>query len=263
MSDSLAASVAIEQLVEDHGDRLFAISKQLCGNESDAEDLVQETFLNAFRAWDRFEGRSKPTTWLYTIAKHACIRRHRKRSGEPETIESLDELLPLGDATVPDPAALGDPLEENLRRESVERIEHAIATLPIDFRLPVVLKEIAELPTPEIAEILGIPENTVKTRVHRARLKLRKAIASELPQLEDAPDHPVEICLDLLMAKQEALDRGSEFTFSNQELCSRCRSMFATLDLGQEACLRLSDKQLPDQVKTLIQKQMKQDIQQA
>lgn len=260
MSDSLEASAAIEQLVEDHGDRLFAISRQLCGNDADAEDLVQETFLNAYRAWNQFEGRSKPTTWLYTIAKRACIRRQRKRSGEPETIESLDDLLPIGDATVPDPAALGDPLEENLRRESIERIEQAIAELPIDFRLPLVLKDIAELSTAEIAEILGVPQNTIKTRVHRARLKLRATIAGDLPQIGDAPDHPVEVCLDLLTAKQEALDRGAEFTFSNQELCSRCRSMFATLDLGQEACLRLNDQQLPEPVKRLIRSRMKRGL---
>lgn len=253
MSKQRAASEALETLVRDHGSRLYAISRQLCGNDSDAEDLVQETFLNAFRAWDRFEGRSKPTTWLYTIAKRACIRRNRKRSGEPETIESLEELLPVGAATVPDPGALANPLDETVRRETAQRIEQAIATLPLDFRLPLVLKDIAELSSPEIAEILDIPENTVKTRVHRARLKLREAVAEQLPQTDAAPDHSIEVCLDLLLAKQEALDRGVTFEFSDQELCTRCRSMFATLDLGRDVCTKLGHHQLPDRIKQILQ----------
>jgi RNA polymerase sigma-70 factor (ECF subfamily) len=252
------ARAEVENLVELHGDTLYAISRQLCGNESDAEDLVQETFLNAFKAWDQFEGRSRPTTWLYTIAKRACIRRNRKRAGEPDSMESLEELLPIGAATVPDPSALSNPLEENLRRESEQRLEQALASLPLDFRLPLVLKDIAELSITEIAEILGLPENTIKTRVHRARLKLRKAIVDGFPQIDDQPDHSIEVCLDLLRAKQEALDRGADFTYSNQALCSRCRSMFATLDLGSDLCLRLGDKELPDRLKQLIRSEIEQ-----
>lgn len=247
-----AAAEAIETLAREHGDRLYAISRQLCRNESEAEDLVQETLLNAYRGWKSFEGRSKPTTWLYTIAKRACIRRHRKRAGEPESIESLEELLPAGEATVPDPTALANPLDEAIRRQTQQKIEAAIAHLPLDFRLPLVLKDIAELTTTEISAILDLPQNTVKTRIHRARLKLRQAVASDLPQIDKRADHSLEVCLDLLTAKQEALDRGAEFDFSDRELCSRCQSMFATLDLGHDICMQLSDRRLPERLRRMI-----------
>lgn len=256
MKDRDSAAEAIETLVREHGDRLYAISRQLCRNESEAEDLVQETLLNAYRGWEHFEGRSKATTWLYTIAKRACIRRHRKRSGEPETIESLEELLPMGDRTVPDPTALESPLDKAVRRETRQRIEAGIAKLPLDFRLPVVLKDLAELTVAEIAAILDLPENTVKTRIHRARLKLRQAIASELPQIEKKADHSLSVCLDLLTAKQEALDRGAQFDYSDRELCSRCQSMFATLDLGQDVCMQLGNRRMPKRLKQLIDNEL-------
>ena len=88
------AREAITELVGRDGAKILGLGMKLCGNRADAEDLVQETFLQAFRKWEQFEGRSSPSSWLYTIAARVCQRRHRRRAGEPDRMESLDELLP-------------------------------------------------------------------------------------------------------------------------------------------------------------------------
>ena len=231
---AVAAETAIPQLLREKGNHVYRMGLSLCGSPQAAEDLVQETFLLAFRHWRQFEGRSKASTWLYSIAVRACRRSKRLRSGEPRYLESLSELLPSGEPLVPDiPSQEEGPMDAQLRREARETVEHAIADLPRAFRIPLVLKDLAELSVSEVAGILGLKEATVKTRVHRARLRLRKHLAEQLPRRKAAaPSHSRQICLDLLRSKQEALDRGVAFPLGEQELCSRCASLFATLDSG-------------------------------
>lgn len=248
------ADVAIPRLVEEHGRKIYNLGLRLCGSPAEAEDLAQDTFLQAFRKWDQFEERSEATSWLYTIATRGCRRRHRKRSGEPAHLESLPDLLPSGEAEVPDlPGPDEGPLDEQLRREARETVERALPHLPLAFRLPLVLKDIAELSTAEVAAVLGLKEATVKTRVHRARLALRRELARQLPKRPaPPPDHSRQVCLDLLYAKQEALDRGVELPIAPGELCARCRSLFATLDLAQDVCHEIGQGDLPASLKALL-----------
>ena len=253
-----SAETAIPQLLREKGSHVYRMGLSLCGSPQDAEDLVQETFLLAFRHWQQFEGRSKPSTWLYSIAVRACRRRKRLRSGEPRHLESLSELLLGGVPQVPDIASPDEgPMDAQLRREARETLEHAIADLPRAFRIPLVLKDLAELKVSEVAGILGLNEATVKTRVHRARLRLREHLAERLPGREaSAPSHSRQICLDLLSSKQEALDRGAAFPLGERELCSRCASFFATLDLGRDLCLDIGRQDLPPELSRLLLEQL-------
>lgn len=239
--------VAVPALLEQEGGRLLSLASRFCGSPTEAEDLVQEVFLQAWRRWEQFEGRSRPGTWLYTIAARTCQRMHRKRSGEPDELESLDELLPFGAtrmALVPSEDA--GPLDEQVRREGLEQVERAIESLPPEFRMPLVLKELVGLAVDEVAQVLDLPTNTVKTRLHRARLKLRAAVESVLPQAEAvAPRYSREVCLDLLAAKQRCLDEGLPFTFPDGVVCERCESVFSTLDVAQDACRELAAGDLP------------------
>ncbi len=255
----LSARQAIPHLVDAHGGRLYGLGLKLCGNPEDAEDLVQEVFLQAYRKWHQFEGRSDPSSWLYTIGARACQRMHRRRSGEPARMEPLAELLPSGDEAVPDPEAEG-PLDAQLRREAREVIDRALLALPPAFRLTLVLKDIAELSVTEVAEILGIKEATVKTRVHRGRLALRKAMMEELPFDRGAKgrkggehaDHPRSVCLELLRGKQEALDRRVAFPVSDDLVCERCEALFSSLDLAQDLCRDVGGGGLPPKVRGMI-----------
>ncbi len=229
---------ALPKLVEQEGPRLHSLARRFCPSHEDAEDLVQEVFLTAFRRWDQFRGDSKVSTWLYTIASRACGKMQRRKMGEPRSLDSLDERMPKGEsrmASLPGPGE--DPLSEQVKREGRAAVQQAIADLPEDFRMPVVLRESVGLHLAEIGGILQIPEATVKTRLHRARHKLRQALEERLP-LRDVPayDQDKTVCLDLLQAKQTSLDLGLDFEFPPGVFCQRCSEVFRTMDLTQEFC---------------------------
>jgi RNA polymerase sigma-70 factor (ECF subfamily) len=219
---------ALHHLVDEHGGQLYSLGLRFCGNRTEAEDLVQEVFLQA-------------------IAARVCQRMHRKRAGEPERIGSLDELLPFGDPLIAAiPGELEDALQLQIRKEARERVEIAITSLPDEFRVPLILKEIVGFTVPQVAQILGIEEGTARSRVHRARLKLRATVDAVIPRgtaEAPSPAYSEQTCLDLLDAKQEALDRG--VPFDSTIICERCRSVFASLDLTLEACRELAGDRLP------------------
>lgn len=254
MNELASRRSAVAELVDKHGGLIYSLGLRFCGDADEAQDLVQDTFLQAFRKWDQFEGRSEPTTWLYRIAARACQRRRRRRSGEPRRLEALESLLPSGEGKVVElPSSQEDPFALLERKETRAAVERAIASLPETFRLPLVLKEILELPVATVARMLQIKENTVKTRLHRARLYVAKALRQKLPRKSAGPpDHSKQTCLDLLKLKQDALDRGVPFEVPSEELCDRCRSLFTTLDLGGEACRRLRRGELPQRVRTAV-----------
>lgn len=257
---STPREVAIPQLVEQHGGKIYSLGRQFCTNPEEAEDMVQETFLQAWRKWDQFEGRSNPGTWLYTIASRVCQRFHRKRSGEPNKLESLDNGSLFVEARIPVVPHENDPLIEQIRRESREQVEAAIAGLPDEFRMPLVLREIVGFSLAEIGAILDLKEATVKTRLHRARLRLRDAVSEALPEREVAlPVYDRELCLDLLQSKQDHLDRGLEFEFPTGVVCERCSEVFATMDLAQETCADLAKGQLPPELHKALLGRLRQD----
>lgn len=250
---SLSAEEAIPALLEEHGGKLFGLSLRLCGSREDAEELVQDIFFTAFQKWDQFEGRSEPTTWLYTIASRACMRKHRKRAGEPEHLQSIDELAAHDNMTVPVLAnAAEDPHRRRVQREVQEHVERALQSVPQDFRMALVLKDIAELSLAQVAAVLGIKEATAKTRVHRARLALRKAMAEAMPQRPVRDPEAPPVCQSLLLAKLDAIDRGVEFPLAPELLSDRCDAFFQTLDLTRDACRQIGSGDIPDALKRRV-----------
>jgi RNA polymerase sigma-70 factor (ECF subfamily) len=228
----------------------------LCG-PGDADDLVQEVFLAAYRHWDGFSGRHEsgvdPKPWLFTIAANACQRMHRRRVGEPAAVQSLDveDAFSAPRLAVVDSAP--DGLGEAMRREAQDAVESAIVALPDGYRLPLVLKDIVGLSLEQISQALGMPLGTVKTRVHRARLKLRDALDSTLPTRELAPAaYSAQVCLDLLTARQESLDRGVDMPGGNELVCERCSAVFAGLDLGLDLCRSMGNEPLSAELRTRL-----------
>lgn len=173
---------AYRQLLELHSANVYNVAYKLLGDEQEAEDVLQETFLSAFEAIDGFEGRSKLSTWLYRIAYNASLMRLRKRSRM--TSFSLDVPPPGAD---PDgegsyvPRHLVDwssvPDDQLLTAEARDVMDLAIAELPETLRATFILRDIQGLSGSETAEILGISVPTVKTRLHRARLWLRDRLS--------------------------------------------------------------------------------------
>ena len=257
----LPASEAVARLVETNGPRLYSLASRLCSNASDAEDMVQEVFLQAYRKWHTFKGRSNPGTWLYAIAARSCKSRLRRKGGIDRRMPAMSQLMPWAESQV---ARLPrestnpgrpSPVEESVRRESERAVHQAILTLPEHFRVPLVLKEMLELSLEDVAAALGIKPETVKTRVHRARLLLRKAVLDRLPSREaPKPSYEKQVCLDLLKAKLDAMDKGRGFPIGQSVVCERCRAVFAELDLTQNACLGLATGSLPDRTRAAILK---------
>lgn len=254
----LPAEVALPRLLEAHGGRLYHLALRFCGNPEDAEDLVQDVFLQAYRKWDQFQGDSRPTTWLFTIASRTCQRRQRLRSGQPRHMIPLEELLPSPKGPVVDlPSPGKSPLDERLQREAQESVGQAIAELPHHYRMALVLKDIVELSVAEVASILGIKPATVKTRVHRARLQLRQALQQRLPTKNAPPPiYSQRVCLDLLRAKQEALDRGVPFPVPQEEVCERCEALFSSLELAHDACGLIGQGELPSTLADRLRQEM-------
>ena len=245
------AEEAIPILVEEQGGRLYTLAVRFCGDREQAEDLVQETFLQAYRKWSDFEGRSNPATWLYTIASRICQRLQRKRSGEPDRLESLEELLPFESTRMPVvPEDDASPLAAQIRAEARRHVEAAIAGLPEEYRMPLVMREILGFSLAEVATILDMKPATVKTRLHRARLRVRQALEQALPVEEvAAARYSKQVCLDLLQAKQDAMDRDADFEFPDRVVCERCAELFATLDLTHDLCGDLGKGALPEDLR--------------
>lgn len=172
--------LAYRQLVELNSANVYSVALKLLGDEQEAEDVLQETFLSAFEAIDRFEGRSKLSTWLYRIAYNASLMRLRKR--EQMTMFSLDQPV-LGEDGVGEPVSrhLVDwsvvPDEQLLTAEARREMDRAIAELPKTLLSAFVLRDIQGLSGAETAEVLGITVQAVKNRLHRARLQLRDRLS--------------------------------------------------------------------------------------
>lgn len=241
-----------ERLYETYAPRLYAMALRVCGNDADARDVVQDTFLQAHRRWDTFQGRSDPGTWLYTIAVRRCRRAVvslRKRRPMPQ----FSRVAPFADRTVIDAPANTPPAwERAATREQISVMESAIAELPASFRVPLVLKDIVELPTEQVAKVLGVKAATVKTRVHRARLLLRaRLMRTTARRPAPSPFYSKQVCIDLLNAKLAAMDRGVGEALARDVVCERCRGVFVELDLTQQVCVSLGKAAVNEALKAL------------
>ena len=167
---------AFEQLVERYQARIFRLACRLT-DETDAPDVLQETFLQAYRHLPSFRGESRLGTWLYRIATNAALMHRRSRARRPSA--PLDEYLPRFDARgvhVGTPAELQLPsrADEILDRQLLaEKARAAIERLPDIYRDAFVLRDLEELSTADVAQALDVDPATVRQRVHRARLMLR------------------------------------------------------------------------------------------
>ncbi len=172
---------AMEKIVGRYEDRIFTFGLKMCGHLQDAEDIAQETFLNAFRYLKDFRGETKLKNWLFMIATRACMRKRRKKKCEPDHEISLDSFIHEdgsdGKYEIPDWS--DDPSDNVMRAELKKIIDVAIQTLPHKYRLVFNLREIEGFNTKETAEILEISTQSVKTRLHRARLFMREEISKQ------------------------------------------------------------------------------------
>jgi RNA polymerase sigma-70 factor, ECF subfamily len=161
---------AFEQLVGVHADRLYTVVLRLVGDRGEAEDVVQETLLRAWRGIGRFRGRSMFFTWLYRIAVNEANRAMERRLRRGPTVLLDDEAV-----QVPAPAC-ERPANRAEQHELREALELVIANLAPQYRTALVLRDIEGLSTREAAGIVGVGEAAFKSRLHQARLKVRASL---------------------------------------------------------------------------------------
>jgi RNA polymerase sigma-70 factor (ECF subfamily) len=161
-------AAAFEQVVAEYADRLYAVALRITGSEQDAEDVLQEAFLAAYRGLGQFRGDARAQTWLYRITVNAALQRVRTR---PQ--EYLDPSAPAEPPRGDWSRLEADPA---VAAELRDRIDRALAQLPPDYRTAVVLRDVQGLSAAEAAEVLEIGEPALKSRLHRGRVLLRQLL---------------------------------------------------------------------------------------
>src|SRR5712692_2914203 len=164
------ASFEQEALV--HLDALYRVALRLTGNAADADDLVQETMLKAYRAWDQYEKGTNAKGWLLTILRNSFINEYRRRTRHPETVDvdTIEPYAVFGELQDDDPqGAFFDRIVD-------DQVLRAIDQLPEQFRETVVLSDVEGMSYEEIARILEVPVGTVKSRLFRARRLLQRKL---------------------------------------------------------------------------------------
>lgn len=170
------------QLIKPHEQRLYNLALRITGSREDAEDVLQDTLLNALEYLNEFRGEAAFGTWLYRIAMHNAFRVLKKRrGGEVVSLEELTaERTEEDDEPLPHPEFIAewrDPAEIAEQNELRRILDEAIQQLPENYRAVFLLRDVEGLSTKEVAEILGISEGNVKTRLLRARLRLREILS--------------------------------------------------------------------------------------
>lgn len=166
--DEKRAGFEREALV--HLDALYRVALRLTGNAADADDLVQETMLKAYRAWHQYQPGTNAKGWLLTILRHAFINEYRRRTRHPETVD-VDAIEPF--AVLDDERQDDDPQGQFFDQIVDDEVLRAIDALPEQFREAVVLSDVEGMSYEEVANILGVPIGTVKSRLFRGRRLLQ------------------------------------------------------------------------------------------
>jgi RNA polymerase sigma-70 factor (ECF subfamily) len=172
-------AAAMERLLMRAQEIAYRFSLLVCGHPEDAEDVMQDALLNTYRHVSQIKEPAAFRTWLYQTVRNACLMKRRRRVDEPAHMTSIEQGATYADGE-PTPLDVPDtrrPADQQLMNARLgERLRRALATLPPGYRVIVVLREMEGLSTREVATITGLSEATVKQRLHRARMMLRKSL---------------------------------------------------------------------------------------
>jgi RNA polymerase sigma-70 factor (ECF subfamily) len=210
---------AVEEAIGLLQNTVYSFSMKVCGHPEDAEDTMQEVFFRSLEHLAKIQDPQALAVWLYTVTRNRCWRMRRKPADAPKHILSLDELIP-------DEAELGrllqdaakNPESNLLRAEQHHLLHQAVLRIPVQLRIVLVLYDMEELTTDQVAQILGLQPNTVRVRLHRARLSVRKEMNR---LLEVAPGKT-----DL---RSRAKKNSKGFLTKGGQRSAECRDLFSNL----------------------------------
>ncbi|HLK93173.1 MAG TPA: sigma-70 family RNA polymerase sigma factor [Polyangia bacterium] len=169
---------AFDEIVRRYGDKVFSLIYRMLGNRQEAEDVAQEVFITVFKTVDSFRGEAKFSTWLLRIAANQSKNRIKYLARRPVDGGEIDDAnQPGAPGGTPGPVAHAqiEPPDKMLEAAETERLmQAAIAELDEEHRLLVILRDVEEMSYQEIGEITGLPEGTIKSRLHRARMAIKE-----------------------------------------------------------------------------------------
>jgi RNA polymerase sigma-70 factor (ECF subfamily) len=250
--DLLAAArkgdaTALEALLVRYQPQLYRFGLRMCGNPDDAGDVAQESLIAMARSLRDFRGDASVSSWLYTIARRFCIRKRRRSKFAPRQEESLDAPGNEAVQRLTDPAA--DPEHAAAGKELEAALADAIGALDEGHREVLVLRDVEGLSAPEVAGVLGISVDAVKSRLHRARVAVRQQLApifggsaAGLPRTRQCPD-----VLTLFSQHLEGeIDPGVCAKLeAHLAQCDHCRGTCETLKRTLALCRQLPAPQMP------------------
>ncbi len=226
---------------------VLSFGMKVCGHREDAEDTAQEVLLKLLPYASKFENPKAFSVWLYTVAKNRCLMSRRQSKFAPKEHLPLDELMP-SDEELAALAANTQPISPEasvLREENAEHIRAALEKVPPQYRLVLVLHDMEGLETSEVAKVTGLREGTVRVRLHRGRLALRKELAraGSLAVRKTKPRAPAKphSCRQIFAALSDYLDHAIDpqlCTKLEKHLsgCAPCESFLHDLEKTIERC---------------------------
>jgi RNA polymerase sigma-70 factor (ECF subfamily) len=175
---------AFNDVVRTYERRIFALALRMIGDRAEAEDLAQEVFVQVFKAIGTFRGESKLSTWIYRIAVNLSKNRTKylrvRHTSEQDEIGAIEERMPMDGVKPANVSRVERPDEMMAGLETEQVVRRAILELEASFRECLVLRDVEDLSYEEIGEITGLPEGTVKSRIHRARSQLKEIVERAL-----------------------------------------------------------------------------------
>jgi RNA polymerase sigma-70 factor, ECF subfamily len=242
-------------------DTVFSFSMKVCGQRQDAEDTMQEVLLQSIPKLAKFDSPKALMVWLYKVAKTRCMMGRRKSKFAPKEALSLEELMPdRRELKNLSGHADGTPETTLLRKGNAKRLREAVQKLPPDYRLILVLHDMEELSDADIAEITGLQIGTIRVRLHRARLFVRKELAKQVPERVrwqgrkssgTIPAKPRERrCKELFAELSDYLDDELDDSLcaeleKHMDGCEPCKAFLSSLELSIQQC-RTSPNESPD-----------------
>jgi RNA polymerase sigma-70 factor (ECF subfamily) len=175
---------AFESLVRQYQGMIFNFAMKVCRERQKAEETLQDTFINVYQKLSQFDGRSRFSTWLYSIVTNNCLMKRRRRKMD-DLMEAYDEFPSSNGDSEKQSVAVNwhsTPAQDLIREELKEQLDQAILKLPMEYRVVFVLRDIEEKSTDEVASILNISTEATKSRLRRARAFLRQQL---LPYVSD------------------------------------------------------------------------------
>jgi RNA polymerase sigma-70 factor (ECF subfamily) len=255
---------ALEKLLERHQGAVYRFGMKMCGEPEDAKDVLQETLFAAVRTLPDFRGASSISTWLYTIARSFCLKKRRTSKFAPERIESLEAQ---GEASAEVADGRRTPEEDASARQTRQVLDAAIAELDPMYREVLVLRDIEGLPAAEVAEILGLTVEAVKSRLHRARVAVRERVAPVLAPAPAAapPPEPGPSCQDVVLLFSRRLEGEIDGSAcadleKHLETCASCRGRCDSLRSTLTLCRSAGTAQVPPEVARSVREALRQFV---